>query len=115
MLTENTPHLILGSTSRYRRELLERLRLPFRCVSPQVDETPLAGETPASLAQRLALAKEDVLILHPGPMNKGLEISPKIAYGSNSAIQEQVQNGVAIRMALLTLALTGGKNSETIA
>ena len=65
--------------------------------------------------QRLALAKDDVLILHPGPMNKGLEISPKIAYGSNSAIQEQVQNGVAIRMALLTLALTGGKNSETIA
>lgn len=66
MLTENTPHLILGSTSRYRRELLERLRLPFRCVSPQVDETPLAGETPASLAQRLALAKaQAVATLHP--------------------------------------------------
>lgn len=67
MLTENTPHLILGSTSRYRRELLERLRLPFRCVSPQVDETPLAGETPAALAQRLALAKaQAVAALHPG-------------------------------------------------
>ena len=45
--------------------------------------------------ERLALAKKDVLILHPGPMNKGVEISPEIAYGLNSAIQDQVQNGVA--------------------
>lgn len=58
---------------------------------------------------RLRLAKEDVLILHPGPMNKGWEISPFTAYGDNSAIQEQVQNGVAVRMALFTLVLTGGK------
>ena len=60
--------------------------------------------------ERLALAKDDVLVLHPGPMNKGLEISPTVAYGAHSAIQEQVENGVAVRMALLTLALTGGKN-----
>jgi septum formation protein len=51
------PRLILASTSRYRRELLERLRLPFDVVSPQVDETPLAGESPAALSERLALAK----------------------------------------------------------
>ena len=62
--------------------------------------------------ERLALAKKDVLILHPGPMNKGVEISPEIAYGLNSAIQDQVQNGVAVRMALLTLTLTGGKDNE---
>ena len=62
--------------------------------------------------KRLALAKKDVLVLHPGPMNKGLEIAPDVAYGLNSGIQEQVQNGVAIRMALLTLVLTGGKNIE---
>lgn len=61
---------------------------------------------------RLAQAKDDVLILHPGPMNRGLEIAPDVAYGDNSGIQEQVQNGVAVRMALLTLALTGGKNDE---
>ncbi|MGL5270495.1 MAG: aspartate carbamoyltransferase catalytic subunit [Selenomonadaceae bacterium] len=61
---------------------------------------------------RLALAKDDVLVLHPGPMNKGLEIAPDVAYGDHSAIQEQVQNGVAVRMALLTLVLTGGKNIE---
>lgn len=51
------PALILASTSRYRRELLERLRIPFTCVSPEVDETPLPGERPADLACRLALAK----------------------------------------------------------
>lgn len=49
--------LILGSTSRYRRELLQRLRLPFDCVAPQVDETARVGELPVALAQRLALAK----------------------------------------------------------
>jgi septum formation protein len=52
-----TPALILGSTSRYRRELLSRLRLPFDVQSPDVDETPRPGEAPADLAQRLALAK----------------------------------------------------------
>jgi septum formation protein len=50
-------NLILGSTSVYRRELLERLRIPFSVQSPHVDETPLPGEGPADLAQRLALAK----------------------------------------------------------
>lgn len=49
--------LILGSTSVYRRELLGRLNVPFSVESPHVDETPLPGEHPAALAQRLALAK----------------------------------------------------------
>lgn len=48
---------MLGSTSRYRRELLERLRVPFVVESPDVDETPLIGESPRELALRLALAK----------------------------------------------------------
>lgn len=54
------PHavrLILASTSRYRRELLERLRLPFEVLAPAVDETALPGESPRALAERLALAK----------------------------------------------------------
>lgn len=60
------PPLILASTSRYRRELLERLRLPFAVVSPQVDETPRPGEAPAVLAVRLAAAKAAaVAALHP--------------------------------------------------
>jgi septum formation protein len=58
--------LILASTSRYRRELLERLRLPFEVVSPGVDETPQPGEPPPALAQRLALAKaRAVAAQHP--------------------------------------------------
>lgn len=58
--------------------------------------------------ERLKLAKNDVLILHPGPQNKGLEISNAVTYGKHSAIHEQVQNGVAVRMALLDLTLNGG-------
>ena len=58
--------LILGSTSRYRRELLQRLRVPFDVVSPEVDETPLADEVPQALAIRLALAKaKAVATKHP--------------------------------------------------
>ncbi|HEV7914533.1 MAG TPA: Maf family nucleotide pyrophosphatase [Albitalea sp.] len=49
--------LILASTSRYRRELLDRLRLPFEVRSPDVDESPRPGELPAALATRLAMAK----------------------------------------------------------
>jgi septum formation protein len=60
------PTLILGSSSRYRRELLERLRLPFEVSAPEVDEAPRAGESPAALAQRLALAKaRAVSAAHP--------------------------------------------------
>lgn len=51
------PPLVLASTSRYRRALLERLQLPFVCESPQVDEDPQPGEDPCSLALRLAQAK----------------------------------------------------------
>ena len=49
--------LILGSTSRYRAELMQRLRLSFTVVAPDVDETPLPSEAPKALAERLALAK----------------------------------------------------------
>ena len=58
--------LILGSTSAYRRELLQRLRLPFEVASPEVDETPQPGENPRDLALRLALAKaRAVAARHP--------------------------------------------------
>ncbi|MFZ2446242.1 MAG: aspartate carbamoyltransferase catalytic subunit [Syntrophobacteraceae bacterium] len=53
--------------------------------------------------QRLAKAKPDVLIMHPGPMNRGVEISPEVADGPHSVILDQVTNGVAVRMALLYL------------
>lgn len=53
--------LILASTSPYRKALLERLRLPFEIASPQVDETPLPGETPRDLVLRLARAKAEAV------------------------------------------------------
>ncbi len=58
--------LVLASTSRYRRELLARLHLPFEVEAPQVDETPQPGEVPAELARRLACAKaRDVAVRRP--------------------------------------------------
>ena len=59
--------------------------------------------------ERLSQAKPQALIMHPGPMNEGIEISPEVAHGTQSVIEEQVSNGVAIRMALLYL-IAGGKN-----
>ena len=55
--------LILGSTSRYRKELLTRLRIPFETASPDVDETPHSNESPKDLALRLALAKARAVAL----------------------------------------------------
>ena len=63
---------------------------------------------------RLKLAKPDVTVLHPGPMNRGLEISWEVGYCDNAKIRDEVQNGVAVRMALLFLTLTGGKHIENI-
>lgn len=62
--------------------------------------------------KRLALAEKDAVVLHPGPMNRGIEISYDVAYDSQSMIQEEVRNGVAVRMALLYLTLTGGVDLE---
>ena len=53
--------------------------------------------------QRMSRAKPDVLIMHPGPMNRGVEISPEVADGPHSVILDQVTNGVAVRMAILYL------------
>ena len=57
--------------------------------------------------KNITLAREDCIVMHPGPMNRGIEISPEIADGPHSVILDQVTNGVAVRMALLYL-LTGG-------
>jgi aspartate carbamoyltransferase catalytic subunit len=54
-------------------------------------------------AERLRLARPEALVMHPGPMNEGIEIAPDVAHGQQSVIQAQVTNGVAVRMALLYL------------
>jgi aspartate carbamoyltransferase catalytic subunit len=59
-------------------------------------------------AERLARAKPGALVMHPGPMNEGVEIAADVAHGARSLIEEQVTNGVAVRMAVLYLLLRGG-------
>ncbi len=63
--------------------------------------------------KRLKLAKEDALIMHPGPVNRGVELSSAVVDGDSSLINEQVQNGVAVRMALLYL-LTRRDSNENV-
>jgi len=62
---------------------------------------------------RLRRAKRDVLVMHPGPMNRGIEITPEVADGEFAVITDQVTNGVAVRMALLYLLLGGGAHVGT--
>jgi aspartate carbamoyltransferase catalytic subunit len=60
-------------------------------------------------ARHLPLAQEDVIIMHPGPINRGVEISPEVADGPHSVILDQVTNGVAVRMAVMLLLMGGEK------
>jgi aspartate carbamoyltransferase catalytic subunit len=69
----------------------------------------LFGLTPA----RLKGAKDDVIVMHPGPMNRGVEIDSEVADGPFSVILEQVSNGVAVRMAVLYL-LAGQESGESL-
>lgn len=70
MIPSSAPvRLILASSSAYRRELLSRLCLPFEAISPDIDETPLGGETPPETALRLARAKAEAIARqHPGAL-----------------------------------------------
>jgi aspartate carbamoyltransferase catalytic subunit len=63
-------------------------------------------------AQRLKTMQKHALVLHSGPMNRGMEITAEVADSTNSVVIEQVANGVSVRMAVLYLLL-GGSNSET--
>jgi aspartate carbamoyltransferase catalytic subunit len=63
-------------------------------------------------AERLRLAKPDAVVLHPGPMNRGIEITPEVADGPQSCVLEQVTNGIAVRMSLLFLLLVGSSEAE---
>jgi septum formation protein len=68
-VSNQPPRLILASSSRYRRELLERLRVPFDVIAPGIDETPLDGEAPKATAVRLSIAKARAAALEaPGAL-----------------------------------------------
>jgi aspartate carbamoyltransferase catalytic subunit len=63
-------------------------------------------------SERLRQAKPDAIVLHPGPMNRGIEISPEVADGPQSCVLDQVTNGIAVRMALLFLLIAGNGEEE---
>jgi septum formation protein len=96
------PPLILASTSRYRRALLERLGVPFECISPGVEETHLPGEPPAARAQRLALAKaRAVHATHPRSVVIG---SDQVAAAGREILDKP---GDAVRNRAQLAALSG--------
>jgi aspartate carbamoyltransferase catalytic subunit len=93
-----------------RADVINMLRVQFERITSSA--FPSVREYSRSFglnAQRLAKCKPDVLVLHPGPMNRGLEITTDVADGLNSAILRQVTNGLAVRMAVLYLCV--GANS----
>ncbi|NDF96733.1 MAG: aspartate carbamoyltransferase, partial [Proteobacteria bacterium] len=63
--------------------------------------------------ERIAQARFGAIVMHPGPMNEGVEISPEVAYGPQSVIEAQVTNGVAVRMAIMYL-LAGGRAGPAV-
>ena len=63
-------------------------------------------------SDRMALANPGALLMHPGPMNEGIEISSDVAHGAQAVIEEQVSNGVAIRMAVLYMLCARSRGGE---
>jgi aspartate carbamoyltransferase catalytic subunit len=63
-------------------------------------------------AERMRHAKSDAIVLHPGPLNRGIEITPEVADSAQSCVLEQVTNGIAVRMALLFLLAAGGSEDD---
>ncbi|TFZ04041.1 Maf family nucleotide pyrophosphatase [Ramlibacter humi] len=118
--------LILGSTSRYRRELMGRLGLPFDVVAPDVDEAPEPGETPAALARRLALAKaQAVARKHPGAIVIGsdqvadLDGQPLGKPGDHARATAQLRSmrghTVVFQTALAVVCLDSGFEGQDLA
>lgn len=116
------PPLILGSSSRYRAELLARLHLPFTCVAPEVDESPRPGETPRALAGRLARSKAlEVAGRHPGAWVIGADQvadlageplgKPGDAAGAQAQLRRLSGQAVVFHSAL-ALAGPGGLHGE---
>jgi len=81
---------------RIQRERMQEAQIP--------DDASYCREFGITL-DRLTLARPDVIVMHPGPMNRGVEITPEVADGPRSVIRQQVTNGVAVRMAVLATAV----------
>ena len=84
-----------------------------RIGSPLLPSTSEYFKAYGITTERLALAKPDALVMHPGPMNRGVEISSAVADGEQSVILKQVNNGIAVRMAVLALAMQGQRAARS--
>ena len=91
--------------------------LMLRVQTERLNEPALSAGDYVQLYQldsrRLRLAKPDAIVLHPGPINRGVEITPEVADGPQSCVLEQVTNGVAVRMAILYLVIAGAADDGT--
>jgi aspartate carbamoyltransferase catalytic subunit len=88
----------------------------LRVQTERLDDPPLSADDYILLyqlnAERLRRASRDAIVLHPGPMNRGIEITPEVADGPQSCVLEQVTNGVAVRMAILYLLTSGATEAD---
>lgn len=89
----------------------------LRVQTERLNDPPLSANDYVLLyqlnAERLRRANRDAIVLHPGPINRGIEITPDVADGPQSCVLEQVTNGVAVRMAILYLLIAGATESGT--
>jgi len=90
---------------------LQKERMQGALLPSEAEYFELFGITP----QALAYAKPDAIVMHPGPINRGVEIASEVADGPQSVILEQVTNGIAVRMAIMALALGRGAGAEVAA
>src|SRR5262249_32762344 len=90
--------------------------LVLRVQTERLHEPALSAEDYILLYQlnaaRLGRAKRDAIVLHPGPLNRGIEITPEVADSEQSCVLDQVTNGIAVRMALLFLLTAGTPENE---
>jgi aspartate carbamoyltransferase catalytic subunit len=90
---------------------LQKERMQGALLPSQSEYYHLFGISP----QALSYAKPDAIVMHPGPINRGVEIASEVADGPQSVILEQVTNGIAVRMAIMALALGRGAGAEVAA
>jgi aspartate carbamoyltransferase catalytic subunit len=87
----------------------------LRVQTERLNDPPLSASDYILLyqlnAERLRRANREAIVLHPGPINRGIEITPEVADGSQSCVLEQVSNGIAVRMAILYLLISGASDA----
>lgn len=90
---------------------LQRERMQGALLPSEQEYFRLYGLT----QKRLALAKADAIVMHPGPINRGVEIESEVADGSQSVILDQVTNGIAVRMAVMSMVMSGQTEEKNLA